>query len=187
MKDSVPRIAALVFIELTIFIYNLSESFWIADSTERQTDACEESSGSYESLKDSTALRRGSDVDSRPTGRSMILRSKTPSIHPLFSTNVGKNTTANHILVKQWLVTFLGHAKQTRTLLHALHHAQAMWMLYKKAARRSGQLDEWNSGNKIATSWLQRSSETLPHGHDRQPSCLTSATRSQESNDWTRI
>ena len=61
MGDTVPRIATLLLIKLTIFIYNLSESFWIANSTERQTDSCDESSDSYESIKDSTALGRGSD------------------------------------------------------------------------------------------------------------------------------
>ena len=61
MKDSEPRIATLVLIELTIFIYKLNESFWIADSTEGQTDSCDKLSESYKSIKDSTTLRWGSD------------------------------------------------------------------------------------------------------------------------------
>jgi hypothetical protein len=55
-----------VLIAPSIFIYYLSESLCVADSTVAQTDSCEKLSGSYESIKDSTALRRGSDVDCRP-------------------------------------------------------------------------------------------------------------------------
>jgi hypothetical protein len=63
MKDTVARIATLLLIKLTIGIYKLSESFQINNSTERQNNSCGESSDSYESLKDSTALGRGSDAE----------------------------------------------------------------------------------------------------------------------------
>jgi hypothetical protein len=62
MKDTAPQIATLLSIEMTAFTCELNESFSIVDSTERQTDSCDKSTGSHESVKDSTALRRGSDV-----------------------------------------------------------------------------------------------------------------------------
>jgi hypothetical protein len=62
MTDSVPRIGTLGVIELTKFIYELSNWFWIPDCTEHDTDLGDKLSGSYESRNDSTALGWGSDV-----------------------------------------------------------------------------------------------------------------------------
>jgi hypothetical protein len=62
-KHSGSHLQLVCVIRNTIFTCELSESFRITDSNERQNESCVDLSESHETIRDSTALGRGSDVD----------------------------------------------------------------------------------------------------------------------------